>query len=68
MRHTDIKTTMKHYVSLAADDVAAELWGKMQPRIDTFVDTSPKPAKFDAETEPQETTKPVDTQRVRVGS
>jgi integrase len=27
MRHTDIATTMKFYVSIEADDVAAQLWG-----------------------------------------
>ena len=27
MRHTDIATTMKYYVTIEADDVAAQLWG-----------------------------------------
>ncbi len=32
MRHKDIKTTLKYYVSLNAADAGAELWGPIVPR------------------------------------
>jgi integrase len=43
MRHADIATTMKYYVQIGADDVAAELWAKF-PAGDTPGDIYPKTA------------------------
>ncbi len=64
MRHTDIKTTMTFYVTLATDDVAAELRGQHQPVVGTFVGTCSNPVETDELAKPQETTKPVAKQRV----
>jgi len=65
MRHTDIKTTLTFYVSLDADDVAAELWSQHQPGVGTFVGTSAESHRAETKTPSQETTKPVAMQRVK---
>jgi integrase len=36
MRHASINTTMKYYVQIGADDVAAELWAKHEPGGNTL--------------------------------
>ncbi len=36
MRHASIDTTMKYYVGIESDDVAAELWAKYRPAGNTF--------------------------------
>jgi len=62
MRHTDIQTTLTYYVSLDAEDVAAELWSQHQPGVGTY----PQSPRANTMTPSQETTKPVDSQRVIV--
>lgn len=44
MRHADIATTMRHYVQIGADDVAAELWAKHPAAGSTFGNTQPDTA------------------------
>lgn len=40
MRHRSIETTMKYYVELQADDVAAEIWGKVARQLPNSCDAS----------------------------
>jgi len=47
MRHRNIDTTMKYYVGIQADDVAADLWGKYHGGTgNSFGNTSPESAVF----------------------
>jgi integrase len=41
MRHQSIGTTMKYYVGIEADDVAADLWAKFQGSGNTLGNTAP---------------------------
>jgi integrase len=45
MRHTSIGTTMRYYVGIEADDVAAGLWAKHRAAGNTFGNTGPEEAK-----------------------
>jgi hypothetical protein len=45
MRHKSINTTMKDYVGIEADDVAAELWAKFQVPGNTLGNTAPTAGK-----------------------
>jgi len=42
MRHADIATTMRYYVGIDADDVAADLWGKHSPPGNSFGNSQPE--------------------------
>jgi integrase len=45
MRHRSINTTMKYYVGIEADDVAADLWAKHGPAGNTFGNNGPSTAQ-----------------------
>jgi integrase len=51
MRHRDIATTMRYYVGIQADDVAADLWGKYDGSGNTSGNTSPRNHVFSVESE-----------------
>ena len=48
MRHRSIETTMKYYVNLQADDIAADLWAGAWARGNTLGNTPPNQASADA--------------------
>ena len=62
MRHSDLSTTMKYYVSATAADVADELWAKHAPEAEKpsqgniLGNSGPEGAKTEAE---QTDTKPL---------
>ena len=49
MRHANITTTMKYYVQIGADDVAAELWAKHPAAGNTFGNSEPEKAAIPKE-------------------
>jgi len=51
MRHADIETTMRYYVDLDADDIAAELWQSYDSSVG--VGTRPNQAEPDTHRLPQ---------------
>ncbi len=44
MRHAEIATTMKYYVTMDADAVADEVWGRKWEASNTFGNNSPESA------------------------
>lgn len=51
MRHANIATTMKYYIGIDADDVAADLWTRFSPGGNTSGNTPAVPMVFSAENE-----------------
>jgi integrase len=62
MRHSSLETTMKYYVHLDSDDLAAGLW--KDDAIGTFVGTSPKPSSEAVKSESVDKSQPVDCKQV----
>jgi hypothetical protein len=42
MRHANIQTTMRYYVDIEADDMAADLWAKHSPHGNTSGNITPE--------------------------
>ena len=64
MRHAQIATTMKYYVTMDADSVADELWGRKWEAGNTFGNNCPKQAP-ETETAPaDESTEAVDVKQL----
>ncbi len=66
MRHANISTTLKHYVSLDADEVADELWGKGwgEKSGNTSGNSCPKPAPETTAAPVESSTEAVDVKQV----
>ena len=64
MRHSQIATTMKHYVTMDADSVADELWGRDWKPGNTFGNTRPKAAQESESAPVENSTEAIETKQV----